>query len=347
MPSTRRNFIKQLGAATVLSQLPHATLSAPAPTTIIKPLRLKAGQTVGLISPAGVTYKTEDIEIVEETLDALGLKAKLGKHALNRYGYLAGSDEARAADVNTMFDDDSVDAVLCLRGGWGCNRILHLLDYDLIKKNPKIICGYSDITSLLLAIYARTGLVTFHGPVATSTWNKFTLDYFKKILFDGEMVTMENPKSRGDNLAQTEDRIELITKGSTKGRLAGGNLSVLAAMVGSPYLPEWNNHIMFIEDTDESVYRVDRMLTQVKLAGILQKLAGFVFGKCTKCSAGEGFGSLTLEEVLRDHIAPLDIPAWYGSMIGHIEDKFTVPLGVEAEIDASTGTIRMLEPAVA
>jgi muramoyltetrapeptide carboxypeptidase len=347
MQTLRRSFLKQLGIAAVVSQFSTRTFSKPLLDSVIKPPRLKPGDTVGLINPAGATFVSEDIKVVQESLAALGLKTKVGKHALDRYGYLGGTDEARADDVNAMFADKEVNAIITVRGGWGCNRILPLLNYDVIRKNPKIICGYSDITSLLVALYAKTGLVTFHGPVGTSTWNQFSLNYFKKILFDGETVTMENPKTIGDNLAQTKDRVETISKGKAKGKLVGGNLSVLSAMIGSEYLPNWKNHILFIEETDENIYRVDRMLTQLKLAGVLKQISGFVFGKCTKCEPGEGYGSLTLEEVLSDHIKPLGIPAWYGAMIGHIENKFTVPVGCEAEIDADAGTIRLLESAVA
>ncbi|MEO8167871.1 MAG: LD-carboxypeptidase [bacterium] len=344
--TSRRTFIKQVGVAAALTQLSYSS-SASSPTAATKPPRLKAGDTVGLINPAGVTFNPDDINFVKETLEALGLKAKTGKHALDRYGYLAGTDAARADDVNDMFRDNSVQAILCIRGGWGCNRILPLLDYDMIKRNPKALIGYSDITSLLLAINARTGLITFHGPVGTSTWNSFSLEYFKKILFDGEKVTMQNPKSVGDNLTQSKDRIEIVTSGKAQGRLLGGNLTVLTAMIGSDFLPAWKNGILFVEDDNEQVYRVDRMLTQLKLAGVLKQLSGFIFGKCTKCDAGEGYGSLTMEEVLNDHIKPLGIPAWYGAMIGHIENKFTIPVGCEAEIDAEAGTIRLLESAVA
>lgn len=312
----------------------------------IKPLRLKAGNTIGLINPAGATFLPDDITMVQESMAALGLKTKLGAHVLDRYGYLGGKDADRAADINAMFADTTIDAVLCVRGGWGCNRILDLVDYELVSRNPKPIIGYSDITALLIAITAKTGLITFHGPVGISTWNSFSLDYFKRILFDGEAVTMINPKSIGDNLAQTKDRVETITAGTARGKLIGGNLTVLTAMVGSEYLPSWKGVILFVEDDNENIYRIDRMLTQLKLAGVLKQLAGFVFGKCTKCGPGEGYGSLTLPEVLHDHIRPLGIPAWYGAMIGHIENKFTVPVGADAEIDATGGTIRLLENAV-
>jgi muramoyltetrapeptide carboxypeptidase len=299
-----------------------------------------------LVSPASATWITEEMDIVRETVEALGLKARLGPHAMDRYGYLAGRDEDRAADLNAMFADDAVDAILCVRGGWGCNRLLPLLDYKVIAAHPKIILGYSDITSLLTAIYAKTGLVTFHGPVGASGWNAFSLDHVRRVLFEGERVVMENPKVTGDNLVVTRDRIQTITPGTASGRLLGGNLTVLTAMMGSEYMPDWTGSILFLEDTNENIYRIDRMLTQLKLAGVLQKIAGFVFGKCTKCGPGEGNGSLTLEEVLNDHIRPLKVPAWSGSMIGHIDHKFTVPIGVRAEINAGRGTIALLEAAV-
>ena len=353
MQISRREFVRVGGLAAAIAALPHPARSLPAvllaetsPPSPLKPDRLKPGDVVGLINPAGATYQTSDIDEVKESLAALGLGFKMGEHVLDRYGYLAGKDQDRAKDMNTLFEDPSVQAILAVRGGWGCNRILPLLDYDLYRRNPKVLMGYSDITSLLVAVYARSGLVTFHGPVGTSTWNQFSVDYVRRILFNGEMVTMQNPTATGDNLTRTKDRIETITPGTARGRLVGGNLSVLTAMVGSPYLPSWKNAILFVEDDGEQVYRIDRMLTQLQLAGILSQLAGFVFGKCTNCGPGEGYGSLTLEEVLADHIKPLGIPAWYGAMIGHIENKFTVPVGIEAEIDAERGTIRMTETAV-
>jgi muramoyltetrapeptide carboxypeptidase len=234
-----------------------------------------------------------------------------------------------------------------VRGGWGCARILPLINYDAIAGNPKILCGYSDITALILGVHAQTGLVTFHGPDGISTWNAFSVEWFKRVLFGGEAVTMRNPRTIGDNLAPAKDRIEVITPGTARGPLAGGNLSVLAGIVGSPYLPDWEGAILFLEDVGEDIYRIDRMMTQLRLAGILGRLAGFVFGKCSNCSPGEGYGSLTLPDVLHDHVAPLKIPAWGGAMIGHLESKFTLPIGIAAEIVAGEGTIRLLEPAVA
>jgi muramoyltetrapeptide carboxypeptidase len=335
--SDRRKFLKFLGLSLLASQLPVAAQTNPSPQSILKPQRFKVGDTVGLISP-GSPVSREDVEVFRKTLLQLGLKVKLGSHVLDQYGYLAGKDRDRAADINAMFADTSVQALLTMRGGWGCNRLLPLLDYSLIRQNPKILVGFSDITSLLLAIYARSGVVTFHGPVGISTWNPFSVSYVQRILFQGAMATLQNPSNTP---------VEIISTGRARGRLLGGNLSVIAAMVGSSYLPNWKQTILFVEEIGEDIYRVDRLLTQLKLAGILEQLAGFIFAQCTKCKEGEGNEpSLTLQQVLSDHIQPLGIPAWYGSAIGHIPNKFTVPIGVEVEIDATQGTIQMLESAV-
>jgi len=343
----RRTLLSLLASAGALAPLWQAPSFAAPALRRIKPPRLKEGDTVGLVNPAGATYDPADITVVQESLAALGLKALPGKHVLDRYGYLAGRDADRAADINAMFADPAVNALLAVRGGWGCNRILPLLDYDMIGSHPKIISGYSDITSLLVAIYARTGLVTFHGPVGTSTWNRFSVDLFRSVVMAGATPTMENPRVTGDALAVTRDRITTITPGIARGVLVGGNLSVLTAMLGSTYLPDWKGVILFVEDDGEQVYRIDRMMTQLKLAGVLDRIGGFVMGKCTGCEPGAGYGSLTLPEVLNDHVRPLGIPAFAGAMIGHIENKFTVPVGLPAEIDAQKGTLTLLEPAVA
>ncbi|NJS16957.1 MAG: LD-carboxypeptidase, partial [Nostocaceae cyanobacterium CSU_2_110] len=279
MNINRRKFITTMGIAAISSQIPSFTVQAQTANTIIKPPRLRLGDTIGLISPAGI-IDSEDVEQARQTFSALGLKINLGSHILDNYGYLAGIDRDRAGDVNAMFADKSVKAIIAMRGGWGGNRILPLLNYNLIRANPKIIMGYSDITSLLLAITAQTGLVTFHGAVATSTWNNFTFNYVKSILFDGELVTM-------NNTLITQLRRQIITPGKAKGKFIGGNLSVINSMLGSSYLPTWKGNILFVEDIGEDVYRVDRMLVQLKNARILNQLAGFVFGQCTRCSTGD------------------------------------------------------------
>ncbi|NQT62008.1 MAG: LD-carboxypeptidase [Candidatus Marinimicrobia bacterium] len=313
---------------------------------VIIPPRLKPGDVIGLVSPAGITRSKDKLKIIEEILAALDLKLHVDEHAMDRWGYLAGKDEIRAEAINQMYRDSEVNAILTFIGGWGCARLLPYLDYEMIQKHPKIIMGFSDVTALLLAIYAKTGMVTFHGPSGRSGWNTFTVDYVNRLLFDAEAITYKNPDDIGDNLTQVEDRIQTITPGKAQGRLVGGNLTVLTALIGSKYLPEWKGHILFIEDVGEGIYRIDRMMTQLKLAGVLNQIAGFVFGRCTDCDADSGYSSFTLGEVLEDHIKPLGIPAFRGSMIGHIKNKFTIPLGVEAVIDADRGTIQLLESAV-
>jgi muramoyltetrapeptide carboxypeptidase len=337
---TRRSLLKTAVLA------PFLSLTDVQPTTI-KPARLKPGDTVGLICPAAPAYSRETVQITIESLQALGLQAKVSSHFYDRYGYLAGRDVDRAADLNAMFADPSVKMIMAMHGGWGCARLLPLIDYELIRRNPKILIGYSDITALLLAIYTKTGLTTMHGPVGAVTWNAFTVDWLRQVLMDGQVVTFQNPSKKDDNLTQTKDRIMTLKSGIAQGQLVGGNLTVLSHLIGSAYIPDWKGKILFVEDTHEDIYSVDRMLTHLKLAGVLSQLAGFVFGKCSSCEPGSGgYGSLTFEDVLTDHIIPLNVPAFSGSMIGHITDKFTVPLGINAEIDADKGTIRLLERAV-
>ncbi|HEY9652808.1 MAG TPA: LD-carboxypeptidase [Coleofasciculaceae cyanobacterium] len=360
MTPNRRNFLKTFGLTALATQFPPIAQQEPSPTpqsqpssiTILKPPRLKTGDTVGLVSPAGYIDR-QDIDDIKKALTPLGLKVKLGTHILDRYGYLAGTDANRAADLNAMFADSSVQAILPMRGGWGCNRILPYLDYSLIRSHPKILMGLSDITSLIIAIYAKSGVVTFHGATGQSTWNPFTIDYVKRILFNGEVLTLQHQLNRDTNLTNNLVRRETITPGKVRGKLIGGNLSVLTAMLGSDYLPTWQGTILFVEEIKEEIYRVDRMLNQLKLAGILEQVSGFIFGQCTDCdrltresNAKDGQESLTLTQVLRDHIQPLGIPAWSGAMIGHIQNKFTLPIGVDVQIDANQGTIQLLETAV-
>ena len=346
MATSRRGFLAAVGATAWSLSIQGRPMTKDGQNSktmpVIKPPRLKPGDKVGLISPASAAFEEEPIAIRTEALEALGLKVVLGGNHNNRYGYFAGKDSERAADINSFFADPEVKALIG-RGGWGSSRLLPHLNYKAMIAHPKIVLGMSDVTALLLGIHARTGLVTFHGPppVRDYSWQNF-----KRVVMDGEAVTMVNPSEKGENLAQLDDRIRVITPGKATGRLLGGNLTVLTAIVGSGYLPDWDGAILFLEDVNEAVYRVDRMLTQLKLAGILDRIAGFIFGRCTRCEPDSGYGSFTLEEVLDHHIGPLGVPAWQGAMIGHIHRQFNVPLGIRAQIDADKGVIQMLEPAV-
>ena len=333
----RREFISAVGAVS----LAPSTTDAAQP--LIKPPRVRPGDSVGLVSPATAAFETEPTKIWIDALESLGLEVILGDNYYAQHGYFAGEDEARASDINAFFAEPSVKMIFA-RGGWGSPRLLPLLDYDMIRANPKVLLGYSDATALITAIHVKTGLVTFHGP---SPLNVFSAEHFRRVVMNGESYLLENPTFLTENtLVQTENRIQTITGGKASGRILGGNLSLLTAVMGSGYLPEWEGSILFIEDIDEAVYRVDRMMTELALAGVLDQIEGFVFGRCTECGPGGGFGSLTMEQMIAEHIRPRGIPAFSGTMIGHIDEQFTIPLGVDVEIDADAGTIELLEPGV-
>lgn len=348
----RRKFIQNIGIGGLILPLNPITFNQKDTNSFNKdvliPEALQEGDTIGIVSPASAIFESEPYEIAKESFEAMGLKVKFGKNTKNRYGHLAGTDEERAEELNEMFRDKSIKAIIALRGGSGAARILDKLDYKAISSNPKIFIGYSDITALHLAIFEKTGLVTFHGPVAVSTWNSFSTDYLKSLLFEKEAVTYENPVSKGDELVQTKNRIRVINEGSAKGQLLGGNLSVLTGIMGSEYFPsDWTGKILYLEDVGEKIYAVDRMMSQLYLGGVFEQISGFVFGKCSDCDpGGSGYGSLTMEEVIDHYIKPLNIPAYSGAMIGHISDNVTIPNGIEAELDATNGTIKLLSPAV-
>ncbi|MGB3775182.1 MAG: LD-carboxypeptidase [Leeuwenhoekiella sp.] len=350
----RKKFIQNLGLTAIFPLIPTGfqpvfPKNSDISTEIIRPKGLKKGDTIGIVSPASAIFESEPYEIAQETFEAMGLKVRFGKYVNARYGHLAGTDEERASDLNDMFKDTSVKAIIALRGGSGSARILDKLDYSAIKKNPKIFIGYSDITALHLAIFQMTGLVTFHGPVAVSSWNTFSRDSFEKLLFGKENLMYENPVKIPENqLVQTENRIATITPGTAKGQLLGGNLSVLTGIMGSPYFPkDWSNKILYLEDIGEEIYAIDRMFSQLELGGVFKQIKGFVFGKCSDCDAGgSGYGSLTLEEVINHYIKPLGVPAYLGAMFGHVADNSTIPNGIEAEIDAEKGSFRLLTAAV-
>jgi muramoyltetrapeptide carboxypeptidase len=342
----RRTAIQGLGALAAALALPPVGVSAQGVTR--KPPRLRRGDTVGLIEPAGFTDDEFDLALVKETVRAMGLVPKAAPHLTERFGYLAGRDEARAADVNAMYADDNVRAVFAVRGGWGCARILPYLNYGLIRANPKLLVGFSDITALHMAFAAHAGFATIHGPNAASSWGDLSWDSFHSLAFGGETPLYRNPEASEDRLVQRRWRTRTFRPGKARGRLLGGNLTVLTALMGTPYLPDFSGAILFLEDVDEAPYRIDRMLTQLALGGVLGRVAGVVFGQCTDCGAsGPSYGGFTLSQVLKQHLEPLGVPAFQGALIGHVANQFSIPEGILGEIDADAGTIRILEPAVA
>ncbi|UWX04670.1 LD-carboxypeptidase [Pseudoxanthomonas sp. NC8] len=342
----RRQFIGGAALATAAALLPlagGADAAAAGPRRVL-PLPLQPGDTVGLVSPSSATDDPIDLQLAAEAMQALGLKVTAGPHLGSRRGHLAGSDAERAGDLNAMFADHDVRAIICVRGGSGAARLLPLLDYAMIRRNPKALLGYSDITALHNALLSKAGLVSFHGPIGSGSWNSFNADQFRRVFFARELVEYRNPSDPGDELVPRQNRTMAIHGGIARGELVGGNLSVLSALAGSRYLPDFSGRILFLEDVGEAPYRIDRMLTTLKLAGALDHLAGFVFGQCSECDPGGGFGSLTVPQILDDHFGPLQIPAYRGAMIGHIRQQFILPVGGKVEMDADAGTLRMLEP---
>jgi muramoyltetrapeptide carboxypeptidase len=339
----RRDIIATLAAAMAL---PAPAFGATPGFT--KPRRLRAGDTIGLIEPATASDEAFQLTLVEEAVTAMGLKPKRAPNLPARHGYLGGTDEARAADLNAMFRDPDVKAIFAVRGGWGSARMLPYLDWPMIRANPKLLLGFSDITALHLAIAAKAGFITLHGPNAGSAWGKASVDHFRAIAFDGAAPLLTNPVGSEDRLAQRLWRTQTITRGRARGPLLGGNLTVLTALAGTEYLPDFSGAILFLEDVDEAEYRIDRMLTQLGQAGVLGKLAGVVFGQCTNCTGSTSgrYGGFTITDILTHHFGRLGVPAYQGAWFGHITDQFTLPVGGLAEIDSDAGTIRLLEPVV-
>lgn len=337
----RRKFIKNTGILVGSSALLTSFYSFQEPVSQVKilPKALIKGDLIALTAPAGALSNESSIEKIEKRMKELGFKTIRGKSLTEREGYLAGSDENRAKEINEFFENKDVKAILTMRGGWGCARILDLLDYDLIKNNPKVIMGFSDITSLVIGIYQKTGLVTFHGPTGSSSWKEFSTKNVFKTLVNGEKYILQNPSDYKNDL-------ETLSSGKAYGELIGGNLTVVVSIIGTAYEPNWNQKILFLEDTDEEPYRIDRMLWQMKMAGVFKKVSGIVLGGFTKCEPEEPEKSFTLNEVFNQHFKDISIPVYKGAAFGHILPKFNLPIGIMAEINADDKTITLLESCV-
>ena len=318
--------------------------------SLIRPRRLAPGQTIGIVAPSSAPNEPERIRFAIETVESLGFKVQPGPHLYDREGYLAGADAARADDLNMMFADDSVDAIWCVRGGYGASRILPALDYSLMRRRPKALIGYSDITALHMAIHRHAGLVTFHGPVAFRAFTPYTRDELKRVLWSADTpVHLGGPPpfERSEGRVDWDNRVTTLQPGKARGHLLGGNLCLMSHLVGTPYLPDLRGAILFLEDVEEAYYRIDRMLTQLWLSGALAGVAGMAFGKFTGCEPSAFFlQNRSLEDILAERFRALGIPAVSGLMIGHIEDQTTLPVGCLAELDADAGTLTLLEPGV-
>ena len=339
----RRDLLKAVVTLPFLAQTMFSQKSIKSKT--VKPKRLTTGDTVAVIAPSSGVSEQEFDKAIQNMSD-LGFKTKVGKYTKSLNGFLAGTDKERLEDFHSAFADKEVKAIWCIRGGYGAARFLPDIDYNLIRKNPKILIGYSDITALHLAIYQNTGLVTFHGPVASSTYSDYTKKHAINVLM--------NPSAQykielsPDNVAKESSlfKAEVITKGKCRGKLIGGNLSLLTALAGTPFaLKNMKGKLLFIEDVGERPYRLDRMLTQLRQSIDLKQLAGIALGVFENCNAPDD-KSQTVIDVARDQLGDVGIPVIYGLSFGHIRDQFTLPVGIEAELDTESATMNFLESAV-
>ncbi len=307
----------------------------------IKPKRLRPGDTIGVIAPAS----PGDQELAAagvKWLEDQGFRVQPGRTFDQTFGYLSGSDAERAADINAMFASSDIDGIVCLRGGYGTMRLLELVDYEIIRSRPKVFVGYSDITALHISIGQRTGLVTFHGPMVASDMGKgispYTWDYFSRA------VTVPEPLGPVNNPPLSPAPVFLVP-GTAQGYLTGGNLSLVVSTLGTPYEIDTCGKILCLEEVGEEPYRIDRMLTQLLLAGKLKDAAGIVFAVCSGCNTEDEPPGLTLEEVLQDRLGGLNKPVLCHLYFGHTADKATLPLGVTAELGTEKGGLVVTETA--
>jgi muramoyltetrapeptide carboxypeptidase len=315
--------------------------------TLARPPRLAHGSRIALVAPAGPLLEKDDLTRADALCRALDYEPVMGPHAGNRRGYLAGTDEERLGDLNAALGDPSIDAIWCLRGGYGTTRILDRIDFEALARRPRALIGFSDITTILNAAVTRAGVVAFHGPVARASMPGFSRWHFERVLAcaepAGRLGRLPPPP---DVLVPRQDRIVTVNGGVAEGPLAGGNLTLLQCLIGTPFFPDLDGALLFLEEVGEDLYRVDRMLAHLRLVGALDRLAGVVVGRFTELERGTADGALGFGEVLETYLGPLGIPVAYGFPVGHIDDQWTLPLGVRARFDADAGELELLEAAV-
>lgn len=317
--------------------------------TTVKPKALPAGSVIGVVAPASRPVQPSTVWAGIRELERMGYHVKTGPHLMDRYGYLAGKDADRRADLEAAFADPEIDGIICVRGGYGCARLLADLDFEVIRAHPKVFVGYSDITTLHIAFYRKTGLVTFWGPMVSSEMGKD----FKSYNRDGLLKAISSPVPIGEITNPPDGpNLQTLVSGTATGRLIGGTLSLLTATLGTPYEVELDDAILFFEDIGEEPHRIDRQLTQLLLSGKLGRVKGIVIGECMACESPRyqpafPYGNFHIEEVFEDLLVPLGVPISYGLTIGHGAYKATLPIGVQATLDADRGVLRIDEAAVA
>ena len=314
-------------------------------TALLKPECLRFGDTVGLVAPASPPPNPKAVDLAAEALERYGFKPKLAKNVRARLGFLAGTDRERAGDLMAMFADKKVKAIVCLRGGHGCTRILDRLDYEIIRRNPKILAGYSDITALHLALLKKTGLVTFHAPM----WNGALADpkvpEFSRKSF---LRTVMEPAPAGSICeGRHGNDISVLRGGSAEGPLVGGNLSMICASLGTPFAPSFRKAILFFEDVNEQPYRLDRLLTQLWNAGIFSQVAGVAVGvnKCSHAPHARPGGEYqqSVADVVKERLSGLRVPVVAGLPFGHVDLNATIPVGIRARLVGRAGNAATAE----
>ena len=306
---------------------------------MIKPRALKKGDIIGIIAPSGIASE-ESIYKSKRTMESWGYKVRFGRSCFSKHGYLSGEDSLRAFDLNNMFQDDSIAGIICLRGGFGATKILDYINYDMIKKTPKIFVGFSDITALHIALNQRCKLTTLHGPMAVNIGDGLE-DYSRECLI--KAITQPRPLGLISNPATTP--IEILVEGEATGAITGGNLTMITATLGTPYEIDTRGKLLLIEEIGEEPYRVDRMLTQLAQAGKLKEASGFIIGDFKNCEAKKPSEGLCIQNIFQEIILSLRKPTIGKLKIGHCIPNITVPLGVKAYINASEGQLIIEESA--
>ncbi|MCX2680231.1 LD-carboxypeptidase [Galbibacter sp. EGI 63066] len=352
----RRKFIGRGIQASAISILPASAMGFSPSTLknhqiknneddIILPKQLKKGDTVGLIAP-GYELSQTALNKAIERVEKMGFKSYHTSRILENHGYLSNTDEERIADVHHMFLNPDIDGIICARGGYGCTRILSGLNYDYIQQNPKVLVGFSDITAFLNAIYQRTKLITFHGPVGTTLNNDFNRQHLEQIITNANNSIEIKSKFYPAQTLDSTFHQYVINPGIATGRLVGGNLSLLSAMTGTPFEVDYTDKIVFIEEIDEDPYRIDRMLTQLLDSKTFKNAKGIVLGVFKGCDEPKRSVTFSLKEVIMDRIKPLNIPSLYGYSIGHIKYNITLPVGINATLNTASFSIKLLENSV-
>lgn len=308
-------------------------------SVVIKPQRLQQGDTIGIIAPASPPDISKAVK-AERFFNELGLRVEFGDSLKRRDGYLAGTDAERAEEIHRMFSDDRIDGIFSVCGGYGTGRIASRLNYDLIRSNPKIFWGYSDLTFLHTSIQQQTGLVTFHGPMLSSdlgeeTIHPLTRQSFQNLFKPGEL-----------SYTEAVTPLKIISQGRASGQLIGGNLSLLVSTLGTPFEVHTKGKLFFIEEVDEEPYQIDRMLNQLKMSGKFEEAAGILLCDFHDCVPKKPQQSLTLDEVFRDHLGSSGKPVLSGFKIGHCTPHFAVPIGVSASMDAKAKSLFIHESGV-